>query len=62
MDGYGECCSSGLTDACGTCGGAAVHVDAAYACCTSGLLDAGTCSYPNRTVNSLIGHAVLPLS
>ena len=41
VDGYGECCDTGVVDACGKCGGSAQQVDSAYFCCNSGVLDAG---------------------
>ena len=41
LDRHSQCCASGRLDACGTCDGPALLVDATPACCASGVLDAG---------------------
>lgn len=40
LDRYGQCCQSGVLDACGVCGGSASVVDVQGVCCASGSLDA----------------------
>jgi len=60
VDGYGECCSGGAVDACGVCGGTAVHVDAAYLCCTSGVLNAGECAFVRLSASSVLPQSICP--